>query len=441
MTTGNKSLEQIIFGELRGPPQLPGVQPITVPKIITTPTGWQMTPDYGTFVSPQGEQFTLAEMQTRLPELGFEGVVYDWTKDLFVPATAEQVAQRQQVYATMTTQLAEITPTPPKWGEPGFFERDFAAEVLEKLRKVGEPGTPGAISIEEYETRIAEYNTMLTEQRTKIESAFQVVFPGTTLEDFQQVLTAMTVTDYMTETEKAEVDRVQTEFLTSIQQIGRTPETEFLLQTIFPSATPQDINEIFGIVPRGEVLPVITKVTEKEAKDIYDQKMVDIYNKYPKAPYTKEQMKSDWYQAMWKEKQQAWDEYQARLPGIEESIYTKIMNAVNWPIELIGAAMWGMFTGAGGKEELEVTALVKKYKTGEINKAEFNKQAAELAPKLEKVKQEYEALPFWQQFIWESPAFLDIYKTGFKLLSEGAVKASLNLGLDKWIATQARLAS
>jgi len=209
------------------PSEVTPTQVGTQPQLYESPTGWGFTEDYSMFVSPEGEQFTLEEAQTQLAYMGFEGLVYDYDRNLFVPATTEGVEAREKFYRTAQAQLGQI-------GEPGF---------------VAPPGTPGAISMEEYQTRISDYNALIAEQREALSSAFTTVFPGQSIDDFFEMVDSMVKTDDMSPDEIKAADELQAEFLETIAAAGRTHETEFLLRTVFPSATEEDINELFGEAP------------------------------------------------------------------------------------------------------------------------------------------------------------------------------------------------
>jgi len=168
--------------------------------------------------------------------MGFEGLVYDYSRNLFVPSTTAGVQAREQFYETARAQLGRV-------GEPGF---------------VAPPGTPGAISMEEYQTRISDYNALIAEQREALSFAFTTVFPGQNIDDFFEMVDSMVVTDDMSTEEISRANDLQAEFLETIAATGRTPETEFLLRTVFPGATEEDINELFGI-PSEEPLKLPSK--------------------------------------------------------------------------------------------------------------------------------------------------------------------------------------
>ncbi len=212
--------------------------------------------------------------------------------------------------------------------------------------------------------------------------------------------------------------RLPPQLLQRISPIEEKPPIEDKpLVGITTSAQLQQLEGI-GAVPIGEPTP--RKLSETQAKGIYNRRMQDIFNKYPKAPYTKEQMTEPWYQERLTEQKQAWDEYQSALPGFEQSIYAKVSNFLNIPFEIVGAQTRNIAIGTGDVGQAQVEQLIAE---GRIKP---------LTP--------FEELPFWEQFLWETPAFLDLYKTGAELLTRGVVKLSLNAGLDKWIATQSRLA-
>lgn len=52
-----------------------------------------------------------------------------------------------------------------------------------------------------------------------------------------------------------------------------------------------------------------------DPQQAYQQRQSEIYQKYPKAPYTREQMKEPWYRDMTTEKQKAWEDYQKAIAG------------------------------------------------------------------------------------------------------------------------------
>ena len=174
--------------------------------------------------------------------------------------------------------------------------------------------------------------------------------------------------------------------------------------------------------------PIVTeKVSEQEARAIYKQRQreIDIKYRLPQSWEFKD-TGEEARQAFLAEEKQAWEEYQANLPGFEQSIYAKIARMIAIPFEIVGAQTRQMLIGTGDISQARVNELVKE---GRIQPLE-----------------PYENLPFWEQLLWETPAFLNIYRQlgrltigGVKLIGRGAVKASLNTGLDKWIAAQARL--
>ena len=202
-------------------PQAPEI-PTEMPA-FKLPSGWEFTPDYETFVSPEGEQFNLAEMQTRLVDIGFTNLIYDYTRDMFIPGTPEQVTERERLYEQLA---AEGYPVPKRLEE---------------------------YPIEEY---ITDYNQRIAEERARVEAIFQAVFPGMTIEDVWQTSQEITVTLDMPEAQRVEAERKQDEFLQSIRDMGRTPETELLLETMFSQITPEIMDDIFGVPEAPEYVPM-----------------------------------------------------------------------------------------------------------------------------------------------------------------------------------------
>lgn len=186
--------------------ELPGPEFETV-EGIKSPAGWIITPDFERFISPEGQEFSLAEMQTRLQDTGFTNFIYDYARDMFVPSTYEQVLERELAY--------------------------------EQYPEIVAPGIPGILTPQEYGLR-------LEQEKIRVESLFQDVFPGIARENIQNTLTEMTKVEGMTDAEIEIAEQNQTDFLQSIQDIGRTPETELLLQTLFPTAMAEDIDSVFG---------------------------------------------------------------------------------------------------------------------------------------------------------------------------------------------------
>jgi len=189
--------------------------------------GWGISFDYQTLISPEGEQFTLAEMQTRLGEIGAGGYIYDFEFDMFRPATEEGLQQREQ----------------------------------EVARLAGE-GVPIPRRIEDLPRTIEGYNLAIEAERAKTEQIFQGVFPDTTGEEIRQLLEGMRKTPDMSDKEKAEADEVQLDFLQALRDMGRSTEAEALLRTVFPEADNEFIDGVFGSKPKLD-LPL-----PEEAQDV-----------------------------------------------------------------------------------------------------------------------------------------------------------------------------
>ena len=106
-------------------------------------------------------------------------------------------------------------------------------------------------------------------------------------------------------------------FVQDIQRRGRNADTETLLEQF--GATPEQIDTILPKPPQLESLgdftgeDVALDRTEAEKKATYEQRRLDIRNKYPTAPFTREQMKSDWYQERKKEETLAFNEWKYGL--------------------------------------------------------------------------------------------------------------------------------
>jgi len=230
-------------------PESPWHRPTALPPPTTgvqfymSPKGWGFTEDFSAFISPEGEEFTLAEAQTELAHMGFEALVYDYNQNLFVPSTLEFAKAREAQYTQMQVNLG-------KMGEPGF---------------VAPPGTPGAITIEEYQRRIADVGTMASEQRQILTDAFASVFPGQTIDDLFALVNDMVIdADAMSFDEVAEATELQIEFLETIREVGRTPETELLLQTIFPGIDEAGMSELFGTIQPDMEVPFDETKVPKE---------------------------------------------------------------------------------------------------------------------------------------------------------------------------------
>ena len=248
-----------------------GQQWFTSPEV----EGWAFTEDFSMFLSPEGEQISLVEAQTRLVDMGFKALVYDYSRNLFVPSTEEAVGKREKFYRAAGAQLRAI-------GEPGF---------------IAPPGTPGAISIEEYQQRIGDIGTMVSEQRQVLTDAFAAVFPGQTIDDLFTLVNDMVIdADAMSFDEVASATELQTEFLETIREVGRTPETEFLLDVMFPDASPEEISELFGIprtTPTEDVFeaPVIL---EPEWMNVRTQEVITASEKAKRYPKGYEAELDEW---------------------------------------------------------------------------------------------------------------------------------------------------
>ena len=180
--------------------------------------GWGISEDSETFVSPEWEQFSLAEMQTRFGEAGVGNVVYDFERDMFVPTTEEQVRQREQ------------------W----IWELEAKGLTLPKR-------------IEELPATIEDWNTRIAEERARTETIFKTAFPGTTASEVRDMLGAMVIREGATFEDIDAAVAAQDEFLQAVKDIGKTPEMELFISTIFPLATTEDVNALFGIEAKAEV--------------------------------------------------------------------------------------------------------------------------------------------------------------------------------------------
>ena len=85
------------------------------------------------------------------------------------------------------------------------------------------------------------------------ERIFEAVFPE---EDIEALLRGMAISPEMAEPERVRAEQAQTEFIASIQEIGRTAETEALLRQL--GATEEQLEEFFPTlppIPQREVRP------------------------------------------------------------------------------------------------------------------------------------------------------------------------------------------
>ena len=203
---------------------------------IETSTGWRITPDLQTYVAPTGQRFTLPEVQTRFGEIGVEGLVYDFGQDMFVPATKQQVAEREEQYIRL---WAEDMPLPKR--------------------------------MEELPQTIEDFNRMIAEEQARIEAIFRTVFPGTTTQDFRNMLTEMSMSE-----------EALGEFISTLQDIGRTPETELLLQTLFPEATREEIESLFAPA-MTRILPELREALPKVVKPTTEKWAVQYFTDNPEA--------------------------------------------------------------------------------------------------------------------------------------------------------------
>ncbi len=216
------------------------------------------------------------------------------------------------------------------------------------------------------------------------------------------------------------------------------PILEWPEEPQYPTAPPpgqppvQAIEEQPFGAPQAVEPPITAEVGQqvpqlKEAKSLYEQRVRDIDIKYRKPDsWEFKDTSESARQAFLGEKKQAWEEYQSNLPGFEQSLWAKIARIISIPFEIVGAQTRNIAIGTGDVGQKQVEKLIEE---GRIQP---------LTP--------YEELPVWEQLLWETPAFLDIYRTGpklaiagVKLLTREAVKAFLKKGLDKWLVTQARL--
>ena len=171
---------------------------------------------------PQRPPITAVRGPGEVPEP--EGFIFDFDLDEFVPATLEQVRERERLY--------------------------------ERFPEIAPPGTPGKITPEEFE------QLRVTEQAER-ERTFEAVFPEA---DIESLLRGMAITPEMAEPERQRAEQAQAEFIASIQEIGRTPDTEALLRQL--GATEEQLEEFFPIEPPEELTSRAVLELEPEWENI-----------------------------------------------------------------------------------------------------------------------------------------------------------------------------
>ncbi len=157
-------------------------------------------------------------------------------------------------------------------------------------------------------------------------------------------------------------------FAQAIRDIGHSRDTEALVQLAY-NMTEEEALGFFGMYrtpegyityteeglrakfpgPRPPIKPSPEPLTEKERKVIYDQRRQEIYAKYPKAPYTREEMQSDWYRKMREEQTEAFNEWQyGGEPSDPWAVLQVFGEGLTKLPQQVGAAILQAFQGQGG---------------------------------------------------------------------------------------------
>ncbi len=122
------------------------------------------------------------------------------------------------------------------------------------------------------------------------------------------------------------------------------------------------------------------------------------------------------FQEQERQKQQALDTFKTIQPTFGETLGGRPVAAVlqsgpvvavSQGISNIGIATRALFTSEALKLETDAATLTSQLLTGQITQDEAEKQAVSIAEQAEKIQTDFEALPEWQQLLWESPAFID----------------------------------
>lgn len=328
VTEAGEPFELELGWRLKVTPPVDGQEPIIS---YITPEDWEITQDQ-MYISPEGERFTREQMEVQ------------W-------AEAERYRQTVSDYGLLYKE----------------YQRTGGELPIEDWMAIGAPLRP------------------FTEQ------VFGRVFPEG---DIEQLLVSM-ITEGMPELERLRAEKAQEEFVGAIREIGRTKDTEALLRQLgadtayideffapvkpwFERLPPEGIDiimEIAGVRTsvhvespnlqvwakgiligrfnvKGEFHPTPKGLSEylketyieppqaskDEIKKAYEARVREIYNSYPKAPYTREQMAEPWYREMMDAKAKAWDDYQQALRPPWERYFTAGMGDV--VVAAAGVTRW-----------------------------------------------------------------------------------------------------
>jgi len=263
------------------------------------------------------------------------------------------------------------------------------------------------------------------EYQMDMETAIKGLYPDTNYDNFARF-----------------VENHPDQFVQDIMDKGRTPETEALLSAIGVSPA-----EVYGVEPADvpyEKLP--GQFTEGEHKEYYESQVRNIRSLYPQPPYTREQMKTDWYKEMRAEETKAWEDYQETLPGFEESFVGQVFEAFDNVFALLGLSTRSMFTDSVGVKAPELGDYYQQLKEGKITRTEYLQKVEQWHGRATEVKEQFRELPLWEQLLWEGPAIIiDMFPSMATLSLRGVTSLQakmyeilLNKGLDQLIAKMSR---
>ena len=194
-------------------------------------------------------------------------------------SSLEETRKRVQAFREGKLGVAPGIPTAPTTlTAPKFLTSDEARQYVADIpddwmlkvypTKEGEPPVYSFITPDQTEVKPDELKTLVStgewltpQQAEAIEAereetleAFKTVFPGL---DIRELLASMTVYEGEPFESYERAANAREDFLTTLREAGRTPQTELLLKAVF-DATPEQIDIIFGA--RESVLTTLPKL-------------------------------------------------------------------------------------------------------------------------------------------------------------------------------------
>jgi len=329
---------------------------------VTIPEGWQ--------IEVTGERYDLRTAagtlvtQAQLEELIRSGVI-DIPGDIYereFVTTPEGLTIPKVGYAGELPGVREV-PLPPFTLEisrleqrlieaPSFAEKEYIAGELAKLRQAQEVRVGVEAVFPEMElSEIAEY-----------------YFP-----EVEDITVAPPEERMRIEKEQKIATERFDEFLTGIMEVGRTPETESLLRSLFPAISEAEIASVF--TPRlGDLLSYDEKITEIQSR--YPE-IVPVFDPVGMRLVIPEEIKtSEWYERMREEERQAYIDYgvsEAPIKNAWDAFILSGKQLLHKTAQFFTSTIPNFFFGEGGYGDI-VGELAGFHTV--FSKTEFAKEAS-----------------------------------------------------------------